>query len=159
MLIVGNYETYIQLPDNYKYKLAVYNFSSLKENFGKRLELLPVTQMNAYDKTFDQFYMDFIMTNDIAFMSFMQIIYQLYCGLDVYIGISNGDIYESLAESLTKIIQCRYGYNAQFIHTIEDFDFNDDSEFSSIGIETFDSDRERYISLLKAYGYNTEGMI
>lgn len=152
MLVIGNYESFMGLPDKIKTTFNVYNFSSIKENFGKRLQLLPVTQLNVYDKEFDQFYMDFILNNDLYFMTFMELVYDLYRGINIFIGISNGDIYESLAESLTKIFQCRYGYNAQFLHESSDFDENDDSEFSFMGIQIFDNDRERYIQLLNRYG-------
>lgn len=159
MLVIGNYESFMGLNDKVKMSFSVYNFSSRKEHFGKRLQLLPVTQLSVYDKEFDQFYLNFIINNDLYFMTFMELVYNLYRGVNVYIGISNGDIYESLAESLTKIFQCRYGYIAQFLHETNDFDENDDSEFSSMGIQVFDQDRERYIQLLNRYGIDTGGII
>lgn len=159
MLVVGNYESFMGLLDKDMSTFKVYNFSSMKENFGQRLQLLPVTSLNVYDKEFDQFYMNFIINNDLFFITFMEVVYNLYKGVNVYITISNGDIYEALAESLTKIFQCRYGYTAQFLHEASDFDENDDSEFSAVGIQTFDQDRERYIELLNQYGLDTGGII
>lgn len=159
MLVIGNYESFMGLSDKIKASFKVYNFSSIKEHFGERLQLLPVTQLNVYDKEFDQFYMNFIMNNDLYFITFMNVVYNLYRGINVFIAISNGDVYEALAESLTKIFQCRYGYIAQYLHEPEDFDENDDSEFSSIGIRHFDEDRERFVYLLNAYGLDSGGII
>lgn len=159
MLVIGNYNSFMGLNEKTKAVFKIYNFSSIKENFGERLQLLPITQLSVYDREFDQFYMNFIIGNDLPFINFMSVVYNLYRGINVYIAISDGDIYESLAESLTKIIQCRYGYIAQFIHESDDLDVNDDSEFSSIGIQRFDEDRERFIYLLNAYGLDSRGVI
>ena len=157
MLIIGNYVTLYNMPENERSSFMVYNFSSLKDGIGKRLDLLPITKMNVYEKDFDQMYYHYIIDNDIVFITFMKMIYRLYSGFNVYIMISDGYIYEALAESLTKVIQVRYGYNAQFVHEIDDINFYDDSEFSSSGIKIFEQDRNRFLNLLNAYGMSMEG--
>lgn len=157
MLIIGNYVTLYNIPENERSSFMVYNFSSLKDGIGKRLDLIPITKMNVYEKDFDQMYYHYIIDNDIVFITFMKMIYQLYSGFNVYIMISDGYIYEALAESLTKVIQVRYGYNAQFVHEIDDINFYDDSEFSSSGVQIFEQDRNRFLNLLNAYGMSMEG--
>ena len=62
-------------------------------------------------------------------------------------------------ESITKLIQVRYGYCAQYLNEFDDLCLEDESEFSLSGLKTFDEDRERYIQLMNSYGLSLEGII
>lgn len=158
MLLIGNANIAIQLYQNSKLKDSIYiwNLSSLKE-FGMRLDLIPTTNVDIYDPAFDQFFANYVFNNDRSFVAFMNIVYQLYEGYNVFITISENDVSETLAESITKLIQVRYGYTCQFVNCYEDIDFDDDSEFSAAGIYTFNNeDRNRYYNTMVKLGMNVE---
>lgn len=161
MLLIGTAETFsklsLQMISN---DIALYNFTSPRDNFGRKLQLLPPSiNFPITSLEFDQWYANFILTNDIYFMELMNIMYSLYKGNNVYIAISKGDIYETLMESITKLIQVRYGYCAQYLNESDDLCLEDESEFSLSGLKTFDEDRERYIQLMNSYGLSLEGII
>lgn len=154
MLLVGDANIMVDLYKSSKTKdsWCVWNLSSLKE-IGMRLDLIPTTDMNIYDPMFDQFFANYVFTNDQAFVAFMNIIYQLYEGYNVFICIGKNDVSETLAESITKLIQVRYGYTCQFVNSVEDIDFDDQSEFSTAGIYTFNNeDRNRYYETMIKFG-------
>ena len=73
------------------------------------------------DREFDIAYMNYIMNYDDVFCEFFQIIYNLYIGIDVLIIASKDDWSENILESLLKLIQQRYGYDAVYIETDEDY--------------------------------------
>lgn len=154
MLLIGDANIAIDLFYKSKLKdsLYVWNLSSLKD-FGMRLDLIPTTDMNIYDPMFDQFFANYVFSNDRAFVAFMNIVYQLYEGYNVFICIGKNDVSETLAESITKLIQVRYGYTCQFVNEINDIDFDDESEFNTAGIYTFNNeDRNRYYDTMIKLG-------
>lgn len=164
MLVFG---PIIALP---KWKpFTVYNFTSTAE-YIPRLDLLPpreIVTMNEYE--FDLAFSRFVLEDNNHFNALMQIIYSLYNGDDVFVAISNlSEPYlNNLNESLMKLIQQRYGYNANRVNFAEDILYIDscDGEFSFDGLMIFDQDRERYVynmEMTKAaedrgYGRNTMG--
>jgi len=161
MLLVGDANIAFKLFNDSKLKdsLCVWNLSSLKE-FGMRLDLIPVTDTNIYDPMFDQFFANYIFSNDRAFVAFMNIVYQLYEGLNVFICIGKNDVSETLAESITKLIQVRYGYTCQFVNDYDDIDFDDESEFTTAGIYTFNNeDRNRYYNTMVKLGIDVSNFI
>lgn len=144
MLYYGN-------AKNIQDQCIILNFTSYIEGY-RRLNLIPPNSLGAsseYD--FDVLYMQYIMSNDINFVEFFSIINLLYTGNDVYIIVSDDDWSETLIESLLKLIQQRYGYNAVRVNDIEDVIYSEPSEFdNSFGIFNLDEDLERYTYIIKS---------
>ena len=147
MLLVGNKDC---IPNNLN-NLVVFNLTSLVEGVEK-LNLLPPPNSDYLNQTnykeFDQFYMNYIFSNDYVFMELMKIIYNLYLHNNVYILIYRNDTFDIVAESLMKLIQQRYGYHCQWLNEPSDFNYYDDSDFSFNGIYNLDIDRERYETIM-----------
>ena len=126
----------------------VYNFSSLAERY-TRLHLLPPKEFGKdYNYQFDLMYAKWIFDNDEVFFDFMMIIYNLYLGKDVFIIVDN-DL-EQLNESLFKLIQQRYGYEANRINCQEDFLYTEESSFSELGLMNLDQDKDRLAYMLES---------
>ena len=132
------------IPD----KCVVFNITSMREDL-PRLNLIPpeyVGKLNSRD--FDIAYMNYIFGYDPAFAEFFQIINNLYIGNDVYLVMTAGiDWSENLIESILKIIQQRYGYNAVRIYTQDDYiqAQNTRMQFDpTYGLMNLDADKQRY---------------
>ena len=141
MLMYG--ESY-HIPD----RCVVFNITSMREDLPK-LNLIPpeyVGRLNSRD--FDIAYMNYIFGYDPAFAEFFQIINNLYMGNDVYLVMTAGqDWSENLLESILKIIQQRYGYNAVRIYTPDDYiqAQNTRMQFDpTYGLMNLDADKQRY---------------
>lgn len=155
MLLLGPIHA---IPNNVK-RLYVYNFSSYNEQF-PRLGLIPnpsIFPNNGFgidSRDIDRMYYDLIINNDVFFMQLMQIIIPLYNGEDVYLLTSDtdNDYILDIKESLLKLIQQRYGYNAAEINNREDYDFfnPEDFCFSEIGLNYMKGDQERYQYIAEA---------
>ena len=121
----------------------VYNFSSLNESYPK-LALFPPNNlgaMNEYD--FDMRYAQYILSNEIVFFDMMRIIYALYEGKDVFLLVDTDERMEMYTESLLKFIQQRYGYNATFINSIDDFLNAESGSFNRLGLYNIMQDNNR----------------
>lgn len=144
MLYYGN-------ASNIQDQCVVLNFTSYIEGY-RRLNLIPPNSLGAsseYD--FDILYMQYIMSDDMRFVEFFNIISLLYTGRDVYIIVSDDDWSETLIESLLKLIQQRYGYNAVRIDSLEDVIYSDPAEFDRVfGIFNLDEDLERYTYIIES---------
>ena len=147
MLLVGNKDC---IPNNLN-NLVVFNLTSLVEGVEK-LNLLPPPNSDYLNQTnykeFDQFYMNYIFSNDFVFMELMKIIYNLYLHNHVYILVYQSDTFDIVTESLMKLIQQRYGYHCQWLNEPSDVNYYDDSDFSFNGIYNLDIDRERYETIM-----------
>lgn len=147
MLFYGN-------AKNIQDQCEVLNFTSYIEGY-RRLYIIPPNSLGASSEyNFDVLYMQYIMSNDLIFCEFFTIIYSLYTGKDVYLIVSDEEDWaETLNESLLKLIQQRYGYNAIRVNSIDDIIFSDPGEFdSSYGIYNLDEDLERYIYIMQKNG-------
>ena len=132
-----------------------YSFTTFKEMPNKLLYLLPKLNLVTDDYNFDLEYANYIMTNDVAFVEFFQIIYNLYIGKDVFLAVDMEENWaENLLESLLKFIQERYGYTAVKIESEDDYIFarcNSNSDFNpEYGIYNLDIDKERFYSLVSS---------
>lgn len=124
----------------------IFSLTSLSERY-PRLHLLnpPNFLGSTSEKEFDINYMRYILEVDQNFYQFMSIIYPLYMGKNVYICNGTDPYSEMLIESLLKIIQQRYGYNATRINHINDLFTAELTDFeSSYGLANLDVDKERY---------------
>lgn len=133
----------------------VYNITSYLEGYIRLNALIPPNELGRFTgKDFDIVYADYIMSNDWIFKQFFDIIYNLYIGNDVYLIASPEDWSENLVESLLKLIQQRYGYNAIKINSPDDYwsAFNSkyQSEFNpDYGLYNLDIDKERYTFIVE----------
>lgn len=150
-------------------KGVVYNLTSMKEGFVRLATLIPPNEFGRFtDRDFDILYADYIMGNDIIFCEFFQIIYNLYIGNDVFIIADDADWSENILESLLKLIQQRYGYNAVLITSDEDYIYAKNNCYSDFapgyGLYNLDIDKDRFTSIIvdcrlthKALPFNIEG--
>ena len=145
-------------------KGVMYNLSSMREGFISLQALIPPNTIGRLtDREFDIAYANYIMSNDTLFCIFFQIIYNLYIGKDVFIIVSIEDWSENLLESLLKLIQQRYGYNAVLINTEADYLYAATSmNFGfapGYGIYNLDQDKERFTTLIEQYRIANNGAL
>lgn len=160
MLIFGPYNC---IP--YSKDIVVYNYSSLTEYIPRMGLLVPpevVQNMGEYE--LDVAYYNYIMNNDDLFILFMNIILPIYSGSDVYVCISKfgyNDYTNNMNESLIKIIQQRYGYNAAVINDVSDLDYinPEDFSFSIQGLHNLDEDKKRLVMILESRRIQAGGRI
>jgi len=133
----------------------VFNITGLKEGYESLQVLIPPSSVGLLTgRDFDLCYAQYIMANDAIFVEFFKIIQNLYKGQNVFLVFDpTSDWSENLAESLLKLIQQRYGYNAYHILTSEDFIYASNENNSGFnpyyGIYNLDCDKERYSQLVK----------
>ena len=148
MLFYGTIASAIWFEDNDK--AVVLNFNSYSEKFQK-LNLTPQVFIGSTSTMeFDQNYYQMILNTDFYFMELMKIIMMLYAGIDVYICIGPGEYELAITESLLKIIQQRYGYNAVYVTCLEDITTATDQYFDPGLITNLDMDRERFSRLYES---------
>ena len=145
-------------------KGVMYNLSSMREGFISLQALIPPNTIGRLtDREFDIAYANYIMSNDTLFCIFFQIVYNLYIGTDVFIIVSTEDWSENFLESLLKLIQQRYGYNAVLINTEADYLYAVTSmnfEFApGYGIFNLDQDKERFTTLIEQYRIANNGAL
>ena len=130
-----------------KSELVVFNFSFIGEGY-EILDLLPRERFNIDDsQEFDIAYANYILNDNYRFSEFMKIIYPLYEGKDVFVLISNTDFFDILNESVSKLIQQRYGYISNEVHSSEDIEYIREGTFTIQGLYNLDMDKERVIRL------------
>jgi len=97
---------------------------------------------------FDMAYANYILTNDDAFIDFMEIMMCMYYNEDVFILTDlDSPPVVSMCESILKLIQQRYGYNCYIANEPEDIFSMPMSEISEMGSQVFIQDKERYAYL------------
>jgi hypothetical protein len=139
---------------------VIYNLTSMIEGFTP-LRLLPPNSIGKFtDRDFDIAYMNYVMSNDQVFCEFFQIIYNLYVGVDVFIIASADDWSENILESLLKLIQQRYGYNATKITCEEDYIYACNSDYipdfaPGFGTYNLDQDKERFSYIMMSVQLRT----
>ena len=80
----------------------------------------------------------------------MSIIIPAYTSPDVMVQvmIRSSNYRDVITESLLKLIQQRYGYNACIVNEIDDFIYTIESDFSIPGLFTLDQDLARWRSMV-----------
>lgn len=149
MLMYGNFQNVISTG-------IVYNITSMREGYVRLPALIPPNNLGRFTgKDFDIMYANYILENDIVFKQFFDIIYSLYIGQDIYLIIDeSSDWSENLIESILKLIQQRYGYNAYKINCLDDYIQAANSTFISdfnpyFGIQNLDMDKDRYTYIVE----------
>lgn len=150
MLIVSNSRTILDVYANSKSPQTTFiiNMSSATIGFTLFDRLMPLVTIDPESKDFDLMYMNYLLSDEIAFSQLMMIIYNLYIGVDVLIMIGETDIKYMVAESLLKFIQQRYGYNGYIINEALDVEFLNEGSFTIQGLYNLDIDKERYSPIL-----------
>ena len=150
MLLVGTIQN-LYTTD----KTKILNFCSLNEAY-PRLRLLPpfdfrFTSGNpeTMEYEFDMKYAQWLLSAPNAFIDFMQIIYNMYLGYDVFLLISEDNNLEQYIESLLKFIQQRYGYNGVIIKSMEDLFNAEDQQPTGICAMNLQDDKERLTIMLE----------
>lgn len=162
MLMYGNYDNYLYINHD---NCFAFNITSLKEGFVSLSYLIPPNNMGHLDgRDFDISYANYIMSNDIVFKQFFDIVYSLYIGKDVYLLINESDWSENIIESILKLIQQRYGYNAIKINCFDDYVFgSNNAQLSSFnpyyGIKNLDIDKERYSYIIESERIKNGGKV
>lgn len=155
MLIIGDKNC---IPSNIKNNFVIYNL--LSTGTYPIVDIVPNAREFDYsEEGLDIRFLNFIFNDDYYFYEFFgKIIYPLYLGYHVYLITERNDIMDSITESLMKLIQQRYYYNAAFVNEPEDLQYiNQDETFSIMGLVNLDSDKERYSLLYTAQNvYKTE---
>ena len=140
--------------------MIIYTLASFREGFNK-LSIMPPNELGRFEnRDFDIIYADYIINNDIIFINFFQIIYNLYIGKDVLIIYSEEfNFSENIIESVLKLIQQRYGYNAIRIDNDDDFIYaknNNNPYFApGYGLYNLDTDKERFTYMIEKYRLST----
>ncbi len=135
---------------NIQDQCVIFNFTSYIEGY-RRLPLLPPNNLGAVNEYhFDCLYMQYIISDDMRFSILFSLVSLLHQGTDVYLIISEDDWSEVLIESLLKLIQQRYGYNAIRINCFDDIVYSQDSVdfIPAYGVINYDADLTRYESIL-----------
>ena len=138
----------------------IYNLTSMNQRFKSLPLLIPPNNIGKFTgKEFDMAYAQWIMNNDPVFYQFFgAIIMELYNGHDIFLIVSSDDWSEDLVESLLKLIQQRYGYNACRVESLEDYNLffhSNTGDFNPyFGIQNLDMDKERYSCLFATANQN-----
>ena len=142
----------------------IFNLTSYKEGYTRLNLLIPPNEIGGFtDRDFDIAYAQYIMNNDIVFCQFFWIIYNLYIGNHVFIIANPMDWSENILESLLKLIQQRYGYNAIKIDSDEDYiyaaNYMTTGFAPGFGLYNLDQDKERFTYLIESYRLSNNGAL
>lgn len=119
----------------------IFNLSSLIEGYPV-WDILPPYEVVTNQREFDIMYADYLLGP--KFKDFMNVIMSLYYGINVHILVSRGDYFEALTESVSKLIQQRYGYISSTIEEPDDMNYAVEGEFSINGLYNLDMDKEKF---------------
>lgn len=98
---------------------------------------------------FDISYHNYIINNDNAFVQFMNMVIPVFTDPDtmVQVLINKSNFRDVITESISKLIQQRYGYNVYQVNETEDFIYTEESDFSIPGLFIMDKDVNRWQTL------------
>lgn len=144
-----------------KYNLSSYYVDiPLLSNISPSSEYVPESVLNGdfNSPDFDIAYHNHIMTNDAAFVQFMNIVIPVFQSADVMVQIliKQSEYRDAITESIMKLIQQRYGYNSYIVNDIEDFIYVEESTFNIPGLFTMDQDLRRFHFLMPPSSFGGE---
>ena len=142
----------------------IFNLTSYKEGYNRLNLLVPPNELGRFtDRDFDIAYANYVIGNDAVFCQFFWIIYNLYIGNHVFIIANPADWSENILESLLKLIQQRYGYNAIRIDNDDDYiyaaNFMNPGFAPGFGLYNLDQDKERFTYLMESYRLANNGAL
>lgn len=148
MILVGTPNVVLSILNEYRsIPFVVLNLNSNSMQF-PAVNLYPSGLFDPNSPDFDAFYHNAILSNTYSFFEFMKIILPLEKGCNVALLIyEEPTVINSVTESLLKLIQLRYGYNYQWVNSIDDFNPYDRSDFTVNGVYALDLDIDRYVNL------------
>ena len=146
------------LPQNKR--AVVYNMSSLYSGYKDATALITTQafQNTPYMQNFDQYvqtvdfdiqYAGRILSDPLAFTELLDIMQCDYSGMNAIILVQHDFYRDSVMESLLKLIQQRYGYNAWVIDDPEDIESIYEPHYTPMGIMQLNSDLEKYIDFCR----------
>ena len=137
-------------------KWSKYNFMHIAQLGHQVSNMFPPRQMIEYFRgeamespEFDKNYAQYLIMENSAFISFMDIILGQYFYNNSFVLYDDrSPMIENLVDSISKLIQCRYGINVKNVHEEIDMQFlGDDEPMSQEGHHMFMQDKERYTVL------------
>lgn len=141
-----------------------YNLSSYYSDVPTLNMLIPSSEYIAEElmegdcslPVFDIEYHKFIFENNEAFMQFMNLIIPVFGSPEVLVQIliNQSEFRDIITESLIKLIQQRYGYNAYIVNEVDDFLYTEESSMSIPGLFIMDQDLYRWRSLMPVQEYD-----
>lgn len=149
MLLISNHKMVGRLQEEIN-DLKIFNLSSLVEGYD-RVNILPLNNVECEsERDFDIAYSEYIMNTDRVFSEFFgKIIYNIYNGSHVCLLTSEDTEFEFITESITKLIQQRYGLDSIYIYDEEDIvTSGNDTDFSIPGLANLDLDKERFTTMV-----------
>lgn len=130
--------------------VSIYNINS-PTKFGEPLSnLFPsVIPQGLFpgEYEYDLYLANYICNDNLAFSSFMHIIYDDYMGKIVYVLVDKSWWSMIYVESLLKFIQARYGFTPNLINEPDDITTCKQTEYSIAGRQQLQADKERFIYL------------
>ena len=152
MLVFGPYDCMMFTSETF----AIYNLTSYKEGFPRIDPINPLTYYNngiSASYEFDMWYANFLINNPDSYRCFLDIMRQLYNGMNVWILIDPRIEFSMvLVESLEKFILERYGYVSNIIRDPEDVFYLKEGTFDPKGFLLIDRELESY---LRIFGYRS----
>ena len=129
---------------------VVFNLSSTS-NMGVRLNIVPPYTIDVFDeRQFDIIYANYLLSNNDAFISYMQTVYNSYLGFNVFILVGTDSFggRERITESFMKFLQQRYNIIPRYVQSINDIpDYYEEEPIYVDGLFNLDQDKERFIYL------------
>lgn len=124
--------------------------TSFYEGF-PRLQLIPPFKIfdNCSYEYIDSIYMQWIFSNQIPYINFMDIVAKLHEDHKICILVMPDDSYDMIYESLQSILSARYGIVSNIVNSIEDwFDLTDVGPRAPEHILNMDMDKDNFLSYL-----------
>lgn len=134
------------------YKLNFYNIVDVGFNISNACPAYETIQSYLRGmisrEVFNQEYARYIFENDIAFISFMEILMGEYYSVDVFVHYDDSNLLIcEYVETLIAIIRERYHKLCSIVNEVEDLNWLEDSMMDEYGNHMFDMDRMRYLNL------------
>lgn len=137
-------------------KWAKFNFMNMAQIGQIVGQMFPPRQMLEYFRMdgmetpeFDSNYAQYLIGDNQAFTAFMSIILGEYYYHNAFVLYDDSSpLIENLVDSISKVIQCRYGITPKCVHEeIDMYYLGDDEEMPDVGHQVFMQDKERYTIL------------
>lgn len=124
-------------------EVSVVNLSSFNSRY-TMINLMPPMDVDFDDINFDSNYHNYIMNDKTRYLELVKIAMCVYYGIDVYILVTQREPFETITNSLQKLIQHRYGLHSNIAYNAMDMDYLCDTSFSVDGLINLDIDKENY---------------
>ena len=136
----------VSTPEKY-FILNIFNPVNLGTPLGGLFPPEGLLKLAPYDSAqFEQLYINYIVSNEVAFQDFLEIMMAYYYNNEVLILTDlYSPVIEPMIDCIMKLIQKRYGYICSIVESLDDLIYARDSEMSEQGFAMFVQDREWYL--------------